>query len=178
MEPGRALVVGRFQPFHVGHLEAVRRLASAFDEVVVAIGSADVSHTLKNPFTASERFDMVRDALVEAGVGNAIVVPVQDVNRNAIWVAHVVSLVPRFRVFFTNNPLPAFLFRAAGFEVRPMPFVDRARHEGSRVRALLVEGGAWEPLVPPAVARRIREAGGPERLRALAAEDAVRQAEK
>ena len=167
----RGLFIGRFQPMHRGHLEVVRRLASRHDEVVVAVGSANVSHTALNPFTGGERVAMVGGALREAGVGNALVLPLPDVGRNAVWVSHVASLVPRFSTLYTNNPLPRRLFEEAGYAVRPAEFHERGRFEGTRIRHLMLEGGAWEDLVPPAVARVVREEGLLQRLRDLAAPD-------
>ena len=169
----RGLFLGRFQPFHLGHLEAVRRLAAQHDEVVLAVGSANVSHTPSNPFTGGERVEMARAALLEAGVGNVVVLPVPDLGRNAVWAAHVASLVPRFQVVHTNNPLPARLFAEAGYKVSPVPFVDRGRFEATRIRDAIARGAAWEALVPPAVARIVREVDGPARLRDLAHPDGV-----
>lgn len=169
----RGLFLGRFQPFHLGHLEVARRLAARHDELVLAIGSANVSHTAANPFTGGERVEMARAALAEARVGNVAVVPVPDVGRNALWVAHVASLVPRFRVLHSNNPLPARLFAEAGYEVAPVPFVERGRFEGTRIREGIGRGAAWRDLVPPAVARVIDEVDGPARIRDLLAPDGV-----
>src|SRR5207245_2773190 len=60
---GRALFVGRFQPFHRGHLATVRRILETNDEIIVGIGSAQYSHTGENPFTAGERYEMIKRAL-------------------------------------------------------------------------------------------------------------------
>lgn len=169
----RGLFLGRFQPLHLGHLDAVQRLAAEHDELVLAIGSANVSHTPTNPFTGGERVEMCRAALREADLDNVLVVPVPDLGRNALWAAHVASLVPRFRVLHTNNPLPARLFREAGYDVAPVPFYDRARFEGTRIRRLLAEGDAWRDLVPRAAARVILELDGPARVRDLMRPDGV-----
>lgn len=169
----RGLFLGRFQPFHLGHLEAARRLAAGHEELVLGIGSANVSHTATNPFTGGERVEMARAALKEAGVGNVVVLPIPDVGRNAVWVSHVVSLVPRFRVLYTNNPLPRRLFSEAGYTVQPVPFVEREKFEATRVRDALARGGAWKGLVPPAVARVIDEVDGPGRMRDLKHPDGV-----
>lgn len=169
----RAMLVGRFQPFHNGHLEAIRRVAPEWDELVIGIGSAYESFTRENPFSAGERHEMITEALREAGVRNAQVIPVPDMGRNAVWVAHVASLAPRFATFYTNNPLPASLFRAAGYDVRALPFVERERYEGTAIRALMLAGDdAWQKRVPPAVARVVGEIGGVARMRALEASDA------
>ncbi|MFA5862424.1 MAG: nicotinamide-nucleotide adenylyltransferase [Candidatus Thermoplasmatota archaeon] len=164
----RGLFIGRFQPFHGGHIEAVRSLAAKHDELIIGIGSANVSHTATNPFTAGERLDMISAALRDAGIANVIVVPIPDVGRNSVWVAHVVSLVPRFRIAYTNNPLPARLFREAGFEVQPVPFHGRDRFEGTKVReAIARDERGWRHLLPDAVARVIIDVDGPERIREL-----------
>lgn len=169
----RGLFLGRFQPFHLGHLEAARRLASQHDELVLGVGSANVSHTAANPFTGGERVEMARAALGEAGVGNVVVLPVPDVGRNAVWVAHVTSLVPRFQVLYTNNPLPRRLFSEAGYKVAPVPFVERERFEGTRIREGIARGSAWRDLVPRAVAAIVDEVDGPARIRDLLDPDGV-----
>ncbi|MEM2975778.1 MAG: adenylyltransferase/cytidyltransferase family protein, partial [Candidatus Bathyarchaeia archaeon] len=47
----RGLFVGRFQPFHLGHLTAVKNILKSVDELVIIVGSAQYSHRLDNPFT-------------------------------------------------------------------------------------------------------------------------------
>src|SRR5659263_82481 len=64
----RGLYVGRFQPFHLGHLDAIKYALKQVDELVIVIGSAQYSHNANNPFTAGERLVMVRQALLEAGI--------------------------------------------------------------------------------------------------------------
>ncbi len=66
----RGLLVGRFQPFHHGHLAVVRevRAKRPDEELILGIGSAQESFTWKNPFTSGERMEMVSRALHEAGV--------------------------------------------------------------------------------------------------------------
>ena len=56
----RGLYVGRFQPFHLGHLGAIKAVLKEIDEFVIVIGSAQYSHNSNNPFTAGERLVMIR----------------------------------------------------------------------------------------------------------------------
>lgn len=164
----RGLFIGRFQPFHLGHLDAVRRLAQQHDELILGIGSANVSHTATNPFTAGERLEMVRAALRDAQVTHVLPVPIPDVGRNAVWVSHVASLVPRFRVAHTNNPLPSRLFREAGYDVAPVPFFERAKFEATRIREEIAKGADhWKTLLPPGVTKVILEVDGPRRIAEL-----------
>ena len=162
----RALYVGRFQPFHNGHLEVVRHILSRADELILVIGSAQASHSATNPFTAGERFEMIRAAMVDEGfdLSKIYIVPVEDVKRNAIWVTHVKSLVPTFSEVYTNEPLANLLFEEAGFQVHKTPLFSRGDYSSTNVRAAIVAHGSWDHLVPPAVKQAILAIGGVARL--------------
>ena len=56
----RALFVGRFQPFHNGHIHAIGEILEESDELIIVVGSAQMSHEPDNPFTAGERLEMIR----------------------------------------------------------------------------------------------------------------------
>ena len=51
----RGLLIGRMQPVHNGHIQIIEKTLNYVDEVVIGIGSAQLSHELKDPFTAGER---------------------------------------------------------------------------------------------------------------------------
>jgi cytidyltransferase-related domain len=68
----RAFIVGRFQPFHKGHLEVIEEVLKEHDSVIIGIGSAQYSHTLQNPFTAGERHLMISNALETQKIFNFI----------------------------------------------------------------------------------------------------------
>ena len=165
----RGLLIGRFQPFHLGHLAVVRTIRSArpAEGLLLGIGSAQASYTLENPFTAGERYEMIEAALHEAGLEGCRPIPIPDVDRHAIWVAHVESLLPRFGTVYTNNPLTRTLFERAGHAVQEPGLVERERFEGTAIRHAMVEGGPWRDRVPPAVGALLEELRGADRLRLL-----------
>jgi nicotinamide-nucleotide adenylyltransferase len=162
-----ALLIGRFQPFHNGHMEVVKTIARECDRMIVGIGSAQLSHTFENPFTAGERHLMMSRAFHDEGLENFFLVPIMDINRYAVWVAHVSSLVPPFQVVYTNNPLTRRLFEEAGYDTRYAPMFNREVYSGTEVRRRIVQGMPWEHLVPPGVAETIHEVHGDERLQAI-----------
>lgn len=161
------LVIGRFQPFHKGHLEVIRSIAEECGSIIVGIGSAQYSHTLENPFTAGERHLMISRSLKEEKLNNVSIVPIVDINRYAVWVSHVVSLVPPFNVVYSNNPLTRRLFSEAGYQVRASPIFNREVYSGTEIRRRMLAGERWEHLVPKAVAKVVREINGLERMRDL-----------
>jgi nicotinamide-nucleotide adenylyltransferase len=169
----RGLYVGRFQPFHKGHLKVVELLLGKVDELVIVIGSAQYSHQLDNVFTAGERITMIKEALDEAKLDSCscYIVPLIDTMVHSIWVSHVVSYVPRFDVVFTNESLTRRLFKEAGFEVKAIPKYERNVYSSTEVRQRIVNAENWEELVPKAVARYIKSIDGVERLRDLLKSD-------
>jgi len=169
----RGLYVGRFQPFHLGHLDTIKYVLKEVDEFVIVIGSAQYSHNIKNPFTAGERLVMVRRALVEAGVdySRLWIVPVPDVHLHMLWVSAVEGYTPKFNALYSNEPLTRRLFMEAGYEVKNIPLFDRKQYMSTIVREKMVEGDNWKELVPKSVADFILEIDGVNRLRDLAKSD-------
>ena len=165
----RGLYVGRFQPFHLGHLHVVKKILKEVDELVIVIGSAQYSHNADNPFTAGERLVMIRKALEEAGVdwGRVWVVPVPDVHLHMMWVAEVEGYTPKFNTVYSNEPLTRRLFSEAGYKVQAIPYYDRKIYSSTLIREKMVKGENWKELVPKPVAAFIEEIDGTNRLEDL-----------
>jgi nicotinamide-nucleotide adenylyltransferase len=108
----RGIFVGRFSPFHLGHLESIKFILDKVDELIIVIGSAQQSHTLSNPFTAGERLSMIHQSLQAEKIPleNIYLIPIYDIYRNPVWVNHVQSFCPSFSIVFTNNSLIRRLF--------------------------------------------------------------------
>ncbi|ABM81381.1 nicotinamide-nucleotide adenylyltransferase [Hyperthermus butylicus] len=170
----RGLFVGRFQPLHWGHIEVIRWALERVDELIIAIGSAQESHTVKNPFTAGERIEMVRLGLRDAGISadKVYIVPILDIEMNHVWPRYVELMVPRFSVVVARNPLVVRLFEEYGYKVLEPPAFSRSEYSATHIRELMLRGdNSWRNLVPPSVARFIDEIKGVDRLRAIASHD-------
>jgi len=172
----RGLFVGRFQPFHVGHLKAVKDILEKLDELVIVVGSSQYSHRVDNPFTAGERVTMIRTALEEEGISPSRywIVPVPDVHVHMTWVAQVLGYTPKFSVVYTNEPLTRRLFIEAGYDVKPVPFYRREVYSATEIRKRMLNGKNWEELLPSSVVKFIKEIDGVKRLRDLAKTDVSR----
>ena len=166
----RGFYIGRFQPFHNGHLSVVEQIADDVGELVLGIGSADDSHTVRNPFTAGERIMMITKSLVDTDLVT-YAVPIEDLERNSVWVSHVQSMSPDFDVAYSNNPLVIQLFREAGVEVRQSPMFNRKVLAGTEIRERMVDDGDWESLVPEAVIEVVDEIDGIERIQMISDTD-------
>lgn len=168
----RGLYIGRFQPYHLGHEAVLEEISLEMDEIVIAIGSAQESHTLKNPFTAGERMEMIYAALRGSNLmSRCYVIPVEDINRNSVWVSHLQSMVPHFDVVYSSNPLVVRLFSEARVEIRSPPMCQRNLFSGTSIRNLMRKGGDWTSLVPEPVAVLITRIGGVDRLASVSKSD-------
>jgi len=169
----RGLYVGRFQPFHLGHLGAIKEILEEIDELVIVIGSAQYSHNINNPFTAGERLVMVRKALEEAKLNcsRVWIVPVPDVHLHMMWVSAVEGYVPSFDVVYSNESLTRRLFTEAGYKVKAIRFHERKLYSSTEIRKRMLENKSWEELVPKSVAAFIKEIDGMNRLRDLVKSD-------
>lgn len=170
----RGFYIGRFQPYHDGHHAMVERITDEVDELVLGIGSADDSHTTHDPFTAGERIMMITKAVAEFDL-TTYVVPLEDINRNAVWVSHVQSMCPDFDVAYSNNPLVVRLFEEGGIEVRQSPMFDRDRLEGSEIRQRMIHDESWRDRVPDSVVDVIEEIHGVKRLQHVSDTDSLRR---
>lgn len=171
----RGLYVGRFQPFHLGHLHAIKHVLSEVDEVVIVIGSAQYSHRPDNPFTAGERVTMAHIALDEAGISPAKhwIIPIRDMHVHMMWVAEVKGYTPKFEVVYSNEPLTRRLFMEAGFPIKLIPFNKRHVYLATEIRERMLKNKSWTDLVPKSVAEYIKEIDGVGRLQDLAKTDKV-----
>ena len=167
------LLVGRFQPFHLGHLEAVKFALKRVGYLYVVVGSAQRSHERDNPFTAGERITMIKSALDADGVDPSkwMAIPIADADSHSLWVSSVESMVPNFDIVFTNDSLTYLLFKEQGREVKTVPYLDRSRYSATNVRDRILERKNWEGLVPSEVARLVKKFGGVERVRTLMRKD-------
>jgi len=167
------LLVGRFQPFHLGHLAAVKYALKRVQYLYVVVGSAQRNHERDNPFTAGERITMIKSALDGSGVDPSkwMAIPIADADSHSLWVSTVKSMVPKFDMVFTNDALTFSLFKEERIGVEAVPYLDRQSYSATIVRDRILERRDWESLVPPQVAKLVKQFGGVERVRALMRKD-------
>jgi len=165
----RGLMIGRFQPFQLGHLEGIKEIFKEVDEVIILIGSAQYSHSFNNPFTAGERIMMVHAALMENefDLSRIYIIPLMDTNDNRIWVAHLITSVPHFAIAYTHNPLVKRLLYESNIEVKSTKYWNREIYSATEVRRRILNGENWEELVPRSVAEIIKEISGVERIQEI-----------
>ncbi len=175
----RAIYIGRFQGFHLGHLDVCKFIDAApdIDALGIVLGSTQYDRDHKspvtpwalNPFTVAERTAMIEAALAGQLTKPWSIHPVPDFHDWPRWHAAVVASAPPFQVLYTADRDEAVFFRARGTEVRRFPRV-RDFHAGA-IRLWMAKGEPWRHAVPEPVAELLVGIDAPARLRELFARD-------
>jgi bifunctional NMN adenylyltransferase/nudix hydrolase len=92
-----AVLIGRFQPFHAGHLALFRRACQLSDRVIVVIGSHEASLGLRNPWSSGERREIIDlsigEAIRESGSAVEYVYARDSAYNFSEWLVRVQRLV-------------------------------------------------------------------------------------
>jgi bifunctional NMN adenylyltransferase/nudix hydrolase len=93
MKYTHAIVIGRFQPFHVAHQDLIQHSLSLADKVIVILGSARSASDVKNPFTPAMREEMIR-ACFPVDNKRLIFAAVRDYPYNDhVWTTEIQNVV-------------------------------------------------------------------------------------
>ena len=166
----RGLLIGRMQPVHNGHIDIIKETLNEVDEIIIGIGSAQLSHTLKDPFTAGERLQMMSQSLVDENIPpkSYYIIPMEDIQMNAVWVSHVKMITPPFSKVYSGNPLVKRLFKEEGYDVKAPHLYNHEELSGTSIRNKILNDEKWEHLVPKSTVDLIDEIDGINRLKELA----------
>lgn len=85
-----AVIIGRFQPFHNGHMGLALRAAAIADHVVMVIGSHNAPLSIRNPFSTKDRESFIKAAFRECAIERFTLIPVSDSAYNFTdWIIRV-----------------------------------------------------------------------------------------
>jgi nicotinamide mononucleotide adenylyltransferase len=166
---------GRFQLFHLDHLKYVLAAKERCRHLVVGITNPDPTLTkfdpanphrssdVDNPLTFYERFVILREALLETGLDyrEFSLVPL-PINFPELY-RYYVPLDATFylTIYDEWGERKLAMFRSLGLTVDVL-WRKPASEKGltaTALRRMMGQGQAWEHLVPPAVARLVKDMG-------------------
>lgn len=157
-EFGTGLFVGRFQPFHKGHLYALEYSAQRCKHLIVGVGSSNISGTEKNPLDADSRIKILKTAINETDsvkAGKISIVELPDFNDDDKWFGYIIKRIPSLDVVFSRSAEVLRIFRSRGIVTISPPWHQRQRLSASRIRKLIREDREWQDRVPTAVVKEI-----------------------
>ncbi len=160
----RGLFIGRFQPFHLGHLSVVKLMENEVDEIIIGIGSAQKKFTAYNPFLLEERISMIERSIKDSVKKKYHIIGINDIDNYPKWVGYVESLTPKFDVIYTGNTITQKLFRDKEYEIRS---INETEISATEVRNRIYKDEDWKELVPEGTLKVIEEVNGVERIKKI-----------
>ena len=159
------LLIGRFQPFHLGHLDAVLFGLSRTENLFICIGSSNKSNERRNPFSAEERREMIISSIEPSMADRLKIFDIPDVGDHQKWTFEIDQIVPKYDIIFTNDEFTKTLFEKREMNVVPVELKDREKFSGTNIRELIVDDKYWQDLVPRGTKKVLDKIDAKERLK-------------
>ena len=161
------LLIGRFQPFHLGHLEALQFALSKVDKLYVGLGSSNKPVEKNNPFTAEQRKEMILSSIDDSMKEKISIYFIPDVDNHIRWIEKIDTIVPKFDIIFSNDDLTKHLYSKRNIQVLSIPFLNRESLSGTNIRDLIVRDQKWDNLVPTGTRNFLEKTDAKEHLKNL-----------
>ena len=161
------LLIGRFQPFHLGHLDALRYALSKVEKLWVGLGSSNKPLQKNNPFSAEDRKKMILSSIDDPIRNKIEIYFIPDFEDHKKWVEHIDTIVPKFDIVFTNDDMTKYLYSKRGTRVETIPFTKRDVLSGTNIRDLILSDQPWEEFVPDGTRNFLIETNAKQRLKNL-----------
>ena len=169
----RGLMMGRFQPFHLGHLDLAKQILDECDEIIIAITSSQFNYLEKDPFTAGERIQMIHDSLRESSLdlNRCYVLSIENQFNISTWASYLKSALPHFDRVYSGNDYVSMLLSDSGIDVVKPIFFERDQHNATKIRSMIISNDNWRVLVPNAVYALLRKINAQKRLEVISKSD-------
>lgn len=137
------LIIGRFQPFHNGHLYIFREALKQVESLVIGIGSTNSKDKENNPFSYDQVKNSIQAVAKQEGWEDRIcqILNIPDTPSDHDWLQDVLNRAKEFDVVISNDHWVTGIFREAGYDVIEFPFYKRYIYEGKKIRALMRKRG-------------------------------------
>jgi nicotinamide-nucleotide adenylyltransferase len=161
------LLIGRFQPFHLGHLEALKFALSKVDKLWVGLGSSNKPVEKNNPFTAEQRKEMILSSVDDSMKEKISIYFIPDLDNHVKWIEKIDTIVPKFDVIFSNDNLTKHLYSKRDVQIISIPFLNRESLSGTNIRDLIIRDQKWDDLVPEGTRNFLQNANAKDHLKNL-----------
>ncbi len=163
----KGLFIGRFQPFHKGHLAIVEQMLDRCDSIMIGVGSAQNQREMRNPLSGGERIEMIREFFESRDIGPYEIYPIPDINCYPAWPYYVKTILPKFDVVYASSDVVLRLFRSTRVDVEKIDEINRDEWKGSEIRKRIREGEEWRSLVPDEIADYLEDKKMAEYVKAV-----------
>ncbi len=148
------LIIGRYQPLHLGHLYLFKKVLEITGCLKIGVGSSQMKNEPKNPFSYEERKNLIEEALKEEDIPSSRfeVYPIPDLFNFEKWMESIFNIIKDFDVIFTNNLWIGRLIQKRGKTLVYGLRYNFTKYNGTTIRHLMHTGNLeWKTLVPSSI---------------------------
>lgn len=147
------LIIGRFQPFHNGHLYLLKEALKYADNIIIGIGSVNIRDE-SNPFSQNQIEKMLQSVLENENWTDRVIqiFGIPDFHDDMKWRQYILQHSERFDVVMGHNDWVARIFKKVQIPVIEIPFYKRELYEGIKIRKRMNDKIHWQDRVPTYIA--------------------------
>lgn len=152
------IVIGRFQPFHLGHKYLIEQALEYCDKLYLGIGSAQIFDS-KNPYNAEKRKKFLEEFIKEEKIKPRIIeiLPIDDFPDDDVWFERLKKRIPGVEVIIGDNEWVNGIFERHGLPVLRIGYYKRHILEGTKIRNMLREGKSATRRIPKYLLSHLKE---------------------
>jgi len=143
------LVIGRFQPFHLGHKFLMEEALKVCEMITIGIGSSNIidSH---NPYSCEKREKFIEAFINDSGIEDRVVgiIPIEDDPDDDVWLSKLKEVTGNFDVGVGDNEWVNGILENEKIPVVRIGYFEREKLEGTTIRNLMKNKKKWEDRVP------------------------------
>lgn len=143
------IVIGRFQPFHLGHKFLIEEALKISEKIIIGVGSSNISN-LQNPYSLKKRKRFLQDFIREEGLNFKIfkIVPLVDDFDDDVWFSKLLNKTGKFDVGIGDNEWVNGIFAKNNIPIVRVGLYKRDILEGKVIRELMKDNKKWVDRVP------------------------------
>lgn len=152
------VVVGRFQPFHLGHKYLIEKALQKVERLFIVIAATNLKDD-DNPYDSRKRMGLVKKFINEEGLSKKIikVITLKNVPDDTLWLSNLLKKTGRVEVVIGDNEWVNGIFENAKIPALRIGHHKRRILEGTKIRKLMRENKKWESRVPTYLVNKITE---------------------
>lgn len=154
-----SMYIGRFQPFHHGHLNNIKHILERGERPLIVLGSAQHHRKDRHPLNVAERTAIIVDTLTAEGISpkEYHITCLEDINNDDIWPSYLVDSLPTFdKVYTGSEKVRGPLEKDGRFPVIQVPLTENI--SATKIREMIRnDETGWEDLVHPVVASHLKD---------------------
>lgn len=147
----KAVFIGRFQPMHNGHHQAIKALKDEYEDLLLVIGSANISGTEENPLTAEEREEIIRSCFPDLSIEH-----LDDCESDRKWVKKLEKFDPD-TVVSGNSFVRELVEEHTDLSTEKPEMFEPNIYSGTEVRRRIKSDEEWRYLVPGCTKKSIEK---------------------